>query len=227
MRPSLFLLTNTNSLPPPTSRLCMLSTHSQILRPVSNTRTRPQTNECRTPLWARIFFNLSKSSRSLLSRAFARSWEFLPSTISFCLFKNHSGILYWVGFCRMVTIRSSSSVVSSPALYIRTTVRVMREPFVEVNISLRNQFKSQRESGFLPSWWRRLSIVVQRLWFWSMQTWSCLFHRHWCWEDGECVGRHSCRALREPWSTFCDVATWFYTQCPKTVTRREQRKGFN
>ena len=39
----------------------------------------------------------------------------LPSLISFCLFKNQLGILYWRGFCIMVTIFSTSSSLSSPA----------------------------------------------------------------------------------------------------------------
>jgi hypothetical protein len=46
-----------------------------------------------------------------------RIWEFLPSTISFCLFRNHVGILNCVGFWMIVTIRSSSSELRSPALW--------------------------------------------------------------------------------------------------------------
>lgn len=39
----------------------------------------------------------------------------IPSTHR-CLLTNHCGILNWPGFCMMVTIRSSSSGLSSPAL---------------------------------------------------------------------------------------------------------------
>jgi len=48
--------------------------------------------------------------------ALERVWESLPSSKSFCLFRNQVGILNWAGFCMMVTIRSSSSELSSPAL---------------------------------------------------------------------------------------------------------------
>lgn len=48
--------------------------------------------------------------------ALERVWEFLPSVRSFCLLRNQVGILNWAGFCMMVTIRSSSSELSSPAL---------------------------------------------------------------------------------------------------------------
>ena len=44
-----------------------------------------------------------------------KSIYILPSLISFCLFKNQLGILYWRGFCIMVTIFSTSSSLSSPA----------------------------------------------------------------------------------------------------------------
>ena len=72
----------------------------------------------RSPLWARIFFSCSRSSRSLLSRPLARTWLYFPSFTSFCLFKNQSGILYRCGFCIMVIIRSTLSSVSSPALLV-------------------------------------------------------------------------------------------------------------
>src|SRR5689334_16775138 len=88
----------------------------------------------------------SKSSRSLLSTPLARIWLSLPSTISRCLLRNHVGILYWVGFCMMVTMRSSSSEVSSPALLnhlcqlhiLLKIVRLMHAsiPLVEVDIGL-------------------------------------------------------------------------------------------
>jgi hypothetical protein len=64
----------------------------------------------------RIFFNRSRSSRSLESTLLDSIWPYLPSTISFCLFRNQSGILNCVGFCMMFTIRSSSSEFRSPAL---------------------------------------------------------------------------------------------------------------
>ena len=54
----------------------------------------------------------------MLSIPFARTCESLPSTISRCLFRNQDGILYCVGFWIMVTIRSSSSDVISPALFL-------------------------------------------------------------------------------------------------------------
>lgn len=64
------------------------------------THTYPQ--KCLRPLCALIFFSLSKSSRSLLSRALDITWLNLPSLTSFCLFKNQSGILYCLGFWTMV-----------------------------------------------------------------------------------------------------------------------------
>jgi len=78
---------------------------------------RPQ--KWRRPRCALIFFRRSKSSRSLESSAFDRICEFFPSTISFCLLRNHVGILNWVGFWIMVTILSNSSGFKSPALYHR------------------------------------------------------------------------------------------------------------
>lgn len=100
----------------------------------TSTQTHPQ--KWRSPLWARIFFSRSRSSRSLLSRPLARTWIqkrvrdasitpdlrrpaflhalisihtwlYFPSFTSFCLFKNQSGILYWRGFCIMVITRST------------------------------------------------------------------------------------------------------------------------
>lgn len=70
----------------------------------------------RRPLCARIFFKRSKSSRNFESTWLERSWESLPSTISFCLFRNQRGILNWRGFWRIVTMRSNSSELRSPAL---------------------------------------------------------------------------------------------------------------
>lgn len=55
--------------------------------------------------------------RTLLSSWLDKSWPYFPSMISFCLFMNQLGILNWVGFWMMVTIRSSSSGLSSPALW--------------------------------------------------------------------------------------------------------------
>src|SRR5260370_36226889 len=72
--------------------------------------------KCRRPLWQRIFFNRSRSSRSFESTLLDRIWLYLPSTISFCLLRNQSGILNCVGFCMMFTMRSSSSELRSPAL---------------------------------------------------------------------------------------------------------------
>lgn len=49
--------------------------------------------KCLRPLLHLIFFNLSKSSLSLVSRALEINWVQLPSLISLCLFKNHLGML--------------------------------------------------------------------------------------------------------------------------------------
>ena len=35
------------------------------------------------------------------------TWLYLPSLMSFCLLRNQSGILYWRGFCMMVTTLST------------------------------------------------------------------------------------------------------------------------
>jgi len=43
-----------------------------------------------------------------------------PSLMSFCLLRNQSGILYWRGFCMIVTILSTSSSDSSPARRFRS-----------------------------------------------------------------------------------------------------------
>lgn len=98
---------------------------------------RPQ--KCLSPRWARIFFSRSKSSRSLESTPLESIWEFLPSTISFCLFRNQVGILNWVGFCMIVMRRSSSSELSSPALknykQQKCTTK-WHSPLVKINISL-------------------------------------------------------------------------------------------
>lgn len=59
------------------------------------------------PLWARIFLSLSKSSRSLLSKLEEVSWLNLPSTQSFCLLRNQSGILYCLGLAIIVIIFST------------------------------------------------------------------------------------------------------------------------
>jgi len=99
------------SLPP---NLCPIQkTHPVVL--VCWPRTR-RSQWCLKPRWERIFFRRSMSSRNLESNPLDRTWEFFPSVMSFCLFKNQAGILNSAGFCRMVTIRSSSSELSSPAL---------------------------------------------------------------------------------------------------------------
>ena len=100
-------------------------------------RTRsPQ--KCLRPRCARIFFSLSRSSRSLESTPFDKICEFLPSTISFCLFKNQVGILNCVGFWIIVTSRSSSSEFSSPALSHHktwiSTPPMHHVPFVKIYV---------------------------------------------------------------------------------------------
>jgi len=45
-----------------------------------------------------------------------RTCEYLPSLLSFFRFSIQSGTLNWRGFCTMVTRRSTSSAVNSPAL---------------------------------------------------------------------------------------------------------------
>jgi hypothetical protein len=143
---SLLLLTDTDSLAPSSSRLGMLSTHTQRLKSTRAVKA-VDTNECRTPLWARIFFNRSRSSRSLLSRALASNWEYFPSTISFCLLRNQSGILYCVGFWMIVTIRSSSSVESSPALRHVSPSHFDLEPFVKIYVRLELALRVGRGEG--------------------------------------------------------------------------------
>jgi len=83
----------------------------------------------------------SKSSRNLLSTPLARICESFPSTMSRCRLRNHVGILYCVGFWMMVTMRSSSSDVSSPALETEVSGRVRRcgigggnVPLVEIDV---------------------------------------------------------------------------------------------
>lgn len=72
----------------------------------------------------------------------ARICESLPSTMSRCLLRNHEGILYCVGFWMMVTIRSSSSEVSSPALHIclascsYQSSSIASVPLVQVDVGL-------------------------------------------------------------------------------------------
>lgn len=100
-------------------------------------RTRnPQ--KCLRPRCARIFFSLSRSSRSFESTAFDKICESLPSTISFCLFRNQVGTLNCVGFWIMVTSRSSSSELSSPALFRRETwisrSQKYHVPFIEIYV---------------------------------------------------------------------------------------------
>lgn len=50
------------------------------------------------------------------SMPFETTWASLPSVMSRCRLRNQAGILNWAGFCMMVTMRSSSSELSSPAL---------------------------------------------------------------------------------------------------------------
>ena len=42
--------------------------------------------------------------------------EYFPSLTSFCLLRNQSGILYWRGFCKMVTIRSICMWEDNPVI---------------------------------------------------------------------------------------------------------------
>lgn len=77
--------------------------------------------KCCSPVWAQVLFHCCRSSQSLLSRPWARTWlYFFPYLISFSVFKNQSGILYWYGFCIMAITRSISSSVSSPAFLVRS-----------------------------------------------------------------------------------------------------------
>lgn len=89
---------------------------------------------------------------------------------------------------------STKSSVSTHYTSCRSDV-----PFVEIHISLTLAMRFKDIVWRVPSWWRCLSIVDRHPLFWSMQTWSSLSRQRWCWEDGECAGRHSCRGLREPW----------------------------
>lgn len=58
----------------------------------------------------------SREQRTFESSWLDSRWPYLPSTMSFCLLTNQLGILNWPGFCMIVTMRSSSSGLSSPAL---------------------------------------------------------------------------------------------------------------
>ena len=58
----------------------------------------------------------SRSSRSFMSSVLETTWLNLPSFTSFFLFSIQSGTLNWRGFWMIVTRRSTSSCVSSPAL---------------------------------------------------------------------------------------------------------------
>ena len=70
----------------------------------------------RRPRCARIFFMRSRSSRSFMSSVLETTWPYLPSFGSFLRLSIQSGTLNWRGFWMMVTSRSTSSAVSSPAL---------------------------------------------------------------------------------------------------------------
>lgn len=70
--------------------------------------------------------------------------------MSRCRLRNHAGILYCVGFWMMVTIRSSSSEVSSPALYTRkNTIRHVCFPKIARNWDSYRLFRST--SAFLQT----------------------------------------------------------------------------
>ena len=65
----------------------------------------------------RIFFSLSKSSRSLVSTTLEVAWEALLVFQSRWRLRNHSGILKAFGLDTMAMTSSSFSCVSSPALW--------------------------------------------------------------------------------------------------------------
>lgn len=124
---------------------------------------------CLNPRWDLIFFNRSRSSRNLLSRPLAIHWEYFPSLISFCLFKNQSGILYWRGFCMIVTTRSSSSFDSSPALFV-------------------NHLSTVCLNRYQPSLRPSLSTEHQFLLWPSLRTESFVSRQCLCWGDEWCIG---------------------------------------
>lgn len=118
------------------------------------------------PLWAQIFFNCSRSSRSLLSRPFSRTWLNFPSFTSVCLFKNQSGILvssvWWWSYApphptwARLPSRWGQCLLSS--------------------------------TSPLMVWWRRLFSIAHQCWCWvlanfvgtyegSLETWW--WHRWW------------------------------------------------
>lgn len=70
------------------------------------------------------------------------NWEYLPSMMSFCLFKNQSGILYWRGLEMMVTIFSTWKQ-KFPFNYAQFSIKfhylffgALSSAFVKVNIGL-------------------------------------------------------------------------------------------
>jgi len=72
------------------------------------------------------------------------TWLYLPSLMSFCLLRNQSGILYWRGFCMMVTTRSTWG--NKPSATV---------PRGEPARRLRRRSSPRRRSALRPVCWGR------------------------------------------------------------------------
>ena len=82
----------------------------------------------------RIFFRRLRSSRRLAWRLLDTICLNLPVSTSFCLFRNHWGMLYCRGLLITATSLSISSLLSSPALR-HERHRMHRVPLANIHLS--------------------------------------------------------------------------------------------
>merc|ERR1719397_176744 len=73
---------------------------------------------CLRPLWARIFFRRSRSSRSLLSNTLAMTWLVFPSLMSLCLLRNQSGELTEEDTEKLITIMQNPRQYKIPDWFL-------------------------------------------------------------------------------------------------------------
>ena len=83
----------------------------------------------------RIFFRRFRSSRRLAWRLLATICLYFPVSTSFCLFKNHSGMLYCRGLEITAISLSISSLLSSPALN-NHFIKKYQVPLANIDFSL-------------------------------------------------------------------------------------------
>ena len=148
MLSALLLGTYTNNLTKTTSSLSMLTTDLKV--PVVTKTTVSTRYETTHFISYRIFLRRLRSSRREAWIPLETICLLLPVSKSFCLFKNHSGILYWRGLLITATIFSISSLLSSPALQ-HETYRIHFLPSVNIDFSLLTDSSGKTTTNTLDS----------------------------------------------------------------------------